>query len=108
MKYEELNTNAFKPIKENPIILDFTGCRYSGEVHLVLKTKFGLPDYYGENWDALWDCMDGLFCERGAFKINIYGFMTLPYDLREHCGAMLKVFEDVHKETPNVTFELIS
>ena len=45
--------NAFRPITENPIVLDFTGCKYLGEIHLILKTKFGLPDYYGENWDAL-------------------------------------------------------
>ncbi|WP_052447547.1 barstar family protein [Clostridium polynesiense] len=27
------------------------------ELHKVLKTKFALPDYYGENLDALWDCL---------------------------------------------------
>ena len=30
--------NAFKPITENPIILDFSGCKYLGEIHLILKT----------------------------------------------------------------------
>ncbi len=109
MNYEEAyRRNAFKPIKENPIILDFTGCKYLGEIHLILKTKFGLPEYYGENWDALWDCMDGLFYKRGNFKVKIYGFLTLPDDLREYCVSMLEIFDDVHKETPNVTFELIS
>ena len=54
MDYEEaFSKNAFKPIKENPIILDFTKCKYLGEIHLILKAKFGLPEYYGENWDAL-------------------------------------------------------
>ena len=44
MNYEEeIRKNAFKPIKENPIILDFTGCKYLSEIHLILKTKFGLP-----------------------------------------------------------------
>jgi len=105
---DNISTNAFKPIYENPITLDFTGCKYLGEIHLILKTKFGLPEYYGENWDALWDCLDGLFYQRGAVKVNIYGFMSLPSDLREYCQTMLQVFDDVHKETPNVVFELIS
>ncbi len=109
MNYEEAyRRNAFKPIKENPIILDFTGCKYLGEIHLILKTKFGLPEYYGENWDALWDCMRYLWMDGERIKVKIYGLLTLPDDLREYCVSMLEIFDDVHKETPNVTFELIS
>ena len=109
MNYEEeIIRNAFKPIKENPIILDFTGCKYLGEIHRILKIKFGLPEFYGENWDALWDCMHGLFYQRGNFTVTIYGFLSLPDDLREYCKTMLEVFSDVHKDTPNVIFQLIS
>jgi RNAse (barnase) inhibitor barstar len=104
----EFSKNAFKPIKENPIILDFTGCKYLGEIHLILKTKFGLPEHYGENWDALWDCLRYLWLSSENIKVNIYGFMSLPDDLREYCVTMLKIFDDVHKDTPNVTFELVS
>lgn len=105
---EKMSRNEFKGLKENPIILDFTGCKYLGEIHLILKTKFGLPDYYGENWDALWDCMQGMFYQRGYFKVNIYGFLSLSDDLRDNCQTMLEIFEDVNKDTPNVEFEIIS
>ncbi|HZJ75352.1 MAG TPA: barstar family protein, partial [Clostridia bacterium] len=46
--YKDL-PNAFRIINENPIILDFTGCRYLGEIHKILKERFGFPEYYGEN-----------------------------------------------------------
>jgi len=28
-------------------------------LHWELKKKLDLPDYYGENLDALWDCLTG-------------------------------------------------
>ena len=61
----------FKEITENPIILDFSKCKYLGEIHLMLKEKFGLPEYYGENWDALWDCLDDRFCQEKDFVVKI-------------------------------------
>ena len=42
MNYNDYN--AFKEITENPIILDFSKCKYLGEIHLMLKEKFGLPE----------------------------------------------------------------
>ncbi|MEC1671706.1 barstar family protein [Bacillus mojavensis] len=39
-------------------------CRWEGfenkeGLHDVLKDKLDLPDYYGKNLDALWDCLTG-------------------------------------------------
>ena len=104
----DFDENAFRPIEENPIILDFSDCRYLGEVHLILKEKFGLPEYYGENWDALWDCLDGLFYKRGDFGVEIYGSSMMDEELLDEFHLMLEVFEDVHKSTPNVTFQVIT
>lgn len=109
MNYEEnYKRNSFKPIKENPVILDFTGCKYLCDIHRILKTKFGLPEYCGENRDALWDCLRYLWSDGEKINVEIYGFTSLPDDLREYCKDMLEIFDDVHKDTPNVTFELIS
>ena len=100
--------NAFKPLKENSLTLDFSDCKYPSEIHLVLKEGFGLPEYYGENWDALWDCLDDRFFGANAYDISIYGYTTLPEELRDYCALMLKVFDDVGKEYPNVTFKMLS
>ncbi len=109
MNYEEnFDRYAFKTINENPIILDFNGCKYLGEIHQILKTKFGLPEYYGENWDALWDCLRYLWVDGEHIKVNICGFLSLPDDLREYCKTMLEVFDDVNESTPNITFEIVS
>lgn len=108
MSSEDIKRNSYKPIKENPIILDFEKCKYLGEVHFELKTKFGLPEYYGENWDALWDCLRYFWSDGEKAKVYICGFKSLANELQEQCAPMIGVFDDVHKCTPNVTFKILS
>ena len=88
--------------------IDLTDCKYLMDLHERIRVSLGFPEWYGKNWDALWDCLRYLFYRRGDFRVNIYGFMSLPEDLREYCKTMLEIFDDVHEETPNVVFELIS
>ncbi len=102
--YEEQKRNAFKPIRENPILLDFTGCKYLREMHSILKATFGLPEYYGENWDALWDCLRYLWCDGKAITVIVSGLSTMPEEFAEEIKMMLEIFADVHESTPNVTF----
>ena len=102
--YEEQKRNAFKPIRENPILLDFTGCKYLREMHSILKATFGLPEYYGENWDALWDCLRYLWCDGKAITVIVSGLSTMPEEFSEEIKMMLEIFADVHESTPNVTF----
>ncbi len=95
--------NAFRYIAEDPIVLDLTGCRYGGEVHERIKEAFGFPDYYGKNWDAMWDCIDFLFDQQ---EIVIRGFQTMPKDVREYCRPMLEIFEDLHEKNPKITYRM--
>lgn len=41
--------------------LNLDGRQFTSEeiLHKILKEKLDLPDYYGENADALWDCLTG-------------------------------------------------
>lgn len=91
-------------MEKQTIKLDFAGVRYLGQVHGILKQAFQLPDYYGENWSALWDCLDHLFYGQGDVDVEVMNFHSLPENLREYCATMLEIFQKVHEGTPNVNF----
>ena len=41
------------------ILLDGKKFTSKEKLHDILKSKLNLPDYYGRNLDALWDCITG-------------------------------------------------
>lgn len=88
------------------IILNFTNCKYISEIYKVIKKEFDLPEYYGENLDALWDSLD-CYC-RENLLVQIVGLNTLSKEMMEYMDEILGVFSNVHEENPNITFEIIS
>lgn len=62
----------------NEIILDFTGCRYLGEIHQRIKETFSFPDYYGETQDAF---LDAFRTVGVPTKIIIRGEHDIPKEL---------------------------
>lgn len=90
------------------IALDFSKCRHPYDVHCELKRAFSLPEHYGRNWDALWDCLRYLWLRNGKTTVEIFGYTSMSEELREYCAEMLRVFFDVEVEFPNVHFELVS
>ena len=94
--------NAFRYIAEDPIVLDLTGCRYGGEVHERIKEAFGFPDYYGKNWDAMWDCLTDLFWVTDDRHIVVRGLDALPSDLRAYAEPLRQVLEDLRTRCPRL------
>lgn len=106
MENNEKPNGFFKPIKENPIILDFSNCKTLGELHGILKEQFGLPEYYGENWDALWDSLGDRFSEEREFQIEMRGYEKMPKELLEHSVEMLEIFYELAKIHDGVSFKV--
>lgn len=103
-----MNQNAFHYNSSNPIILDFKGCKYADEIHLRIKETFGFPNYYGMNWDAMWDCIDGYFYGENTRIVQITGFYSLPQDLQEYCEPMWEIFQDLKEKGQKVEDLILS
>jgi ribonuclease inhibitor len=53
----------------NEKVLDFSDCEYLGEVHKIIQEKLALPQWYGNNLDALWDALTGIMYVPVSIKI---------------------------------------
>lgn len=104
-KHEE-SYYAFKPV-EYPIRLDFATCKCLKDVHQLLKTAFGLPEYYGMNWDALWDCLDYYFVD-DVGRVEFCGIGEMSRELYQYCQPMFHIFEELSKQAPGVEFVYLS
>ena len=93
---------------ERRVILDFSGAESVGQIHDLLKGAFGFPDYYGRNWDALYDCLGDLLTDGEALSVEICGFYSMDAALRAKCAPMLIVLGDVQEEREHLSVSVLS
>lgn len=90
----------------NYIILDFNGIKSLWTLHEYFKEVFNLPDYYGHNMDALWDCLDCSF--EFPTTIVLKNIEKIPSEMYEATEIMLELFEDLQRDNEKVTVQIES
>ncbi|WP_047153092.1 barstar family protein [Aneurinibacillus tyrosinisolvens] len=84
------------------IVLEGKEIHTKEDLHAVLKMKLQFPDYYGENLDALWDCLseraEPLTIEWRDYKESAVRLGGYAQDVRQ-------LFDDLKKEL-NGTFQV--
>lgn len=98
-----MNRNAYTPITADPVLLRLNGCRDWGTLHQRIRKAFGFPDYYGENWDAMWDCLTDVFLQPVQRHIVVEGFDAMPQGLRAYAAPMQEIFSDLQEKYPWVS-----
>ena len=79
----------------NTITIDFAFIKSVDQLHGYLKEIFHLPDYYGCNMDALWDCLQCGFEEET--RIILKNVSAFPENRRFEIDALICVFMDLKK-----------
>ena len=74
-----------------------------GTLHQRIRKAFGFPDYYGENWDAMWDCLTDVFLQPVQRHIVVEGFDAMPQGLRAYAAPMQEIFSDLQEKYPWVS-----
>ena len=90
----------------NYIILDFNGIKSLWTLHEYFKEVFNLPDYYGHNMDALWDCLDCSF--EFPTTIVLKNIEKIPSEMNEATEIMLELFEYLQRDNEKVTVQIES
>ena len=72
-------------------ILDFSDVKYYLEFHAIIKKELDLPDYYGCNFDALWDCLKEMITE--PLQVEIIGISNIRKQFDETADKLLVMFE---------------
>lgn len=86
------------------VILNFSDADTEADIHRILKETLGFPEYYGENLDALYDCLTDLredtavgFCQRKDDS-----------DAAVYLRKAQRVFLDAEEENPHLAVFFLS
>lgn len=74
-------------------IIDGLVAKSMTDIHDILSTSLGFPDYYGRNFSALWDCLS-TDVERPA-KIRIINSSVLEKNIGEDYKKLIIVLKKI-------------
>ena len=85
-----------------PIVFDFDKILSMKSFYKACKEQLQLPDYFGNNLDALWDCITGFI----DLPVAVSFINITPYHL-EKFEKQVALFRDAEKELDGeLTFEV--
>lgn len=79
-------------------VLDFSNCKYIGEIHELIKNELELPDFYGCNLDALWDAITGLMYVPANIKIIFKPKTVTTQKLSGEIEQIISVFKKAEEK----------
>lgn len=86
------------------IVIDFSKCKYPLDLHSEIREKLELPEWYGNNLDALWDMLTG-FIETPINITMIFKPETKSAEnLKENVLKIIETFEEASEEDEEIIF----
>jgi len=80
------------------VTLNFSDCDYLGEVHNIIREQLNLPEWYGCNLDALWDCLTGVMQTPANIKIVFKPEKKSTLALSDEIQRIIEVFKEATDE----------
>ncbi len=84
-------------------ILSGTEIKNREMLHSILKDSLSLPEWYGRNLDALYDCLTEI---QEITEIQVLQKSNLEKHLGRYANYLIKVIEQAKKENPRICLKL--
>lgn len=78
--------------------LNFSTCKYLGEIHEIIKKELELPEWYGANLDALWDSITGLMYVPANITIIFKPETKATSLLSDEVEKIISLFKEAQEE----------
>lgn len=84
--------------------IDFSSCKYLGEIYEVLRQELELPEWFGANLDALWDAVTGMMYTPAEIRI-------LPEvgrsDLKPEVDEIIALFREAEEKYHEISVVVV-
>ncbi len=87
--------------------LDFSECKYLGEIHQKIQTILELPDWYGQNLDSLWDAITGIMYLPAEITIIFQPQTAQPLQLSDEVDKIIAVFKEAADEFGEIALDIV-
>lgn len=88
-------------IKENAdrvsYVVELSEIEEYADVHRAFRDSLGLPEHYGMNWDALWDCLTDMAVK--PIFIEVRGFDEFERRFPASAVKLRRLLADFERET---------
>ena len=88
----------------NLYIIDFTNVETYFDMHFAIRDGLDFPDYYGCNWDAMWDCLTDMLGR--PINIEILGLDIIERKFGNVAKELIEIFKEFKYDDADHTDEI--
>lgn len=89
------------------IELDLGTPRSTTELHVLLWSRLGFPTYYGQNWDAFWDCITDAEQSSMPRVLRLQRWDTLRKRLPRDAHILRELLQRLPSYRPEILIEWV-
>ena len=88
------------------IVIDFSKCKYPMDLHNEIRKKLELPEWYGNNLDALWDMLTGFIETPIEITVIYKPENKAAENLKENVLKVIETFKEASEEDEEIKINI--